>query len=589
MLRSPIVCILAHVDHGKTSILDRIRGTAVASKESGRITQMIGAYYLPRASIISACGPLGPTADKSLQVPGLLFIDTPGHEAFTSMRERGGSIADIAILVIDLMQGIQPQTEECLRILKANKTPFIVALNKIDLVDGWKVQGTPSFAQSFAAQSPQAQQALEDKLYHIVARLSQMGYESERFDRVGEFTRQLLLIPCSAKSGEGMAELLLYLSGLCQKFLGAQLQTEAAGPAKGSILEVKEEKGMGTTLDVIIYDGTLRRNDLIVFGTAQGAKVVKIRGLLRPPLPGESTPAGSRFVYIDEVPAAAGIKIYAPELEGALAGSPIFAVPNVRVEREIEVEITSQIRSILVERDNVLGVVVKTDTLGSAEAFMRLLSAAGVPVRSLGIGPVVKKDVISAATVAREDKYLGAVLAFNVATLPEAIDEAKRAGVSLFNSKIIYNLLDKYAEWADAERRKDTQCAMSDVVLPAKIVVLPNCFFRLNKPAIFGVQVLAGRLRPKAPLVDSAGQIIGIVKAIQDGGKSIDTLRPGQKAAISVDEAYCGKTFKAGDVLYSQVNRAHVALLAGACALALESGEKELIPEIMGVCGMRQI
>ncbi|MFH1095678.1 MAG: translation initiation factor IF-2 [Candidatus Micrarchaeota archaeon] len=589
MLRSPIVCILAHVDHGKTSILDRIRGTAVASKESGRITQMIGAYYLPRSALIEACGPLGPTADKSLQVPGLLFIDTPGHEAFTSMRERGGSIADIAILVIDVMQGIQPQTEECLRILKANKTPFIVALNKVDLVDGWKVKDTPSFAQSFAAQTPQAQQALEDRLYHIVSRLSVMGYESERFDRVGEFTRQLLLIPCSAKSGEGMAELLLYLSGLCQKFLGAQLQSEASGPAKGSILEVKEEKGMGTTLDVILYEGTLRKNDLIVFGTAQGAKVVKVRGLLRPPMAGESTTPGSRFVYIDEVPAAAGIKIYAPDLAGALAGSPLFAVGDARIEQSIEVEITSQIKSILVERENVLGVVVKTDTLGSAEAFMRLLSAAGIPVRSLGIGPVGKKDVLSAANVAREDRYLGAVLAFNVATLPEAIEESGRSGVSLFNSKIIYNLLDKYAQWADGERRKDTQCAMEDVVLPAKVVVLPNCFFRLSKPAIFGVEVVSGRLRPKAPLVNSTGQLVGIVKAIQDAGKSMDTLRAGQKAAISVDEAYCGKTFKAGDVLYTQVNRAHVALLSGPCALALEAGEKELIPEIMGVCGMRQI
>ena len=261
MLRSPIVCILAHVDHGKTSILDRIRGTGVAAREAGGITQMIGASYLPREAILSACGPLRASADKMLKVPGLLFIDTPGHEAFTSMRERGGSIADIAILVIDIMQGIQPQTVESIKILRAQKTPFIVALNKVDLLQGWKAQQTASFAQSIDLQSPPVQQLLEEKLYTIVGRLSEIGLESERYDRVTDFTKQLIMVPCSAKTGEGMAELLLSLAGLSQKYLAGSLENQVEGPAKGSILEVKEEKGLGVTIDVIVYNGTLRRND----------------------------------------------------------------------------------------------------------------------------------------------------------------------------------------------------------------------------------------------------------------------------------------------------------------------------------------
>ncbi|MDE1798602.1 MAG: translation initiation factor IF-2 [Candidatus Micrarchaeota archaeon] len=589
MLRSPVVCILAHVDHGKTSILDKIRGTAVASKEAGGITQMIGAYYIPRPSIIAACGPLAARADELLKVPGLLFIDTPGHEAFTSMRERGGSIADIAILVVDLMQGIQPQTVESINILRANKTPFVVALNKVDLLQGWKSQDTPSISQSLAAQTPAVQTMLEDKLYTLVGRLSEIGLQAERFDRVNDFTKQLAMVPLSAKTGEGIAELLMMLSGLSQKFLSAELQSQLDGPAKGSIIEVKEEKGLGTTLDVIIYDGTLHKNDLIVFGTANGARAVKVRGILRPPRLGETAAPGSKLIYIDDAPAASGVKIYAPGLEGALAGSPIRVVPTLAQVPVIEIEITAQIKQVLISQEALAGVVVKTDTLGSAEALMRLLNAAGMKVREVGVGPVSKKDVISAHTAGLQDKYVGVVLAFNVPVAPDALEEATRAHVPLFTSPIIYRLLEDYANWATVEKAKELQAAMSGTVLPAKILVLPNCFFRLSKPAVFGVEVTGGRLRAGTPLMNERGEIIGEVKQIQVDAKPVEQLAEKQQAAISVPEAYCGKTFKEGDTLFAFINKGQAALLRTKAASALSEKEKALLEQIMVIEGERLI
>ncbi len=589
MLRSPVVCILAHVDHGKTSILDKIRGTAVAAKEAGGITQMIGAYYIARPSIIAACGPLSSRAEEILKVPGLLFIDTPGHEAFTSMRERGGSIADIAILVIDIMQGIQPQTLESIQILRNHKTPFVIALNKVDLVQGWKSQDTPSITQSLAAQSPAVQTMLEDKLYTLVGRLSEIGLQAERYDRVSDFTKQLAMVPLSAKTGEGIAELLMMLAGLSQKFLSAELQSQLNGPAKGSIIEVKEEKGLGTTLDVIIYDGTLHKNDLLVFGTANGARMVKVRGILRPPRLGETAAPGSKYVYIDDAPAASGVKIYAPDLEGALAGSPIRVVPTAQMVASVEIEITTQIKQVLVTHEAVAGVVVKADTLGSAEAIMRLLSAAGMKVREVGVGPVSKKDVISAHTAGLQDRFVGVVLAFNVPVAPDAVEEATRAHVPLFTSPIIYRVLEDYANWANAEKAKELASAMNAAILPAKILVLPNCFFRLNKPAVFGVEVKGGRLRAGTPLMNAKGEIIGEVKQIQVDAKPVEQLNEKMQAAISVPEAYCGKTFKEGDLLYSFINKGQAALLRTKAASALSDNEKALLEQIMVIEGEIQI
>ncbi len=588
MLRSPIVCILAHVDHGKTSILDRIRGTGVAAREAGGITQMIGASYLPREAILSACGPLRAQADALLKVPGLLFIDTPGHEAFTSMRERGGSIADIAILVIDIMQGIQPQTTESLQILRSQKTPFIIALNKVDLLQGWKPQPTASFSQSLAAQSPAVQQLLEEKLYTLVGRLSEKGYESERFDRVSDFTKQLVMVPCSAKTGEGMAELLLYLAGVSQKYLAGELESHVAGPAKGSILEVKEEKGLGTTIDVIVYNGTLKRNDFVVFGTPTGARVVKVRGLLRPPMPGEVPPAGSHYMYIEQVNAAAGVKIYAPGLEGVLAGSPIEVVISPELTPAVELTITTQIKQILITHDTLAGVVVKADTLGSAEALMRLMQHAKIPIRSMGVGPVSKKDVISARAASLDDKYLGVVLAFNVPLLPEAQEESERGNVHLFQSNIVYRLLEDYITWVKAEKERDQKSTMDELALPAKILVLPNCFFRLNKPAIFGVEVVSGRLRSGAPVMNAQGQQIGTVKGMQDKGKSLEVLNERQQAAISMDEPYCGKTFRAGEHLFVYISKQQAERLRKSPGL-LTPIELALLDETQRVAGVHVI
>ncbi|MEM4389877.1 MAG: translation initiation factor IF-2 [Candidatus Micrarchaeia archaeon] len=582
-VRQPIVVVMGHVDHGKTSLLDCIRRTSVAKREKGAITQHIGASEVPREVIERTCGSLIQKMKLRITIPGILFIDTPGHEAFTNLRRRGGSIADIAVLVIDISQGFEPQTLEAIDILREYRTPFLVAVNKIDLLSGWIDSKRASFLEALSFQRPDVHSTLDERIYEFVGKLHALGFESERFDRVTDFTKQVALIPVSALTGEGIAELLLFIAGLSQKFLEASLKIEAKGPGKGSILEVKEERGLGTTIDVILYDGRIRKNDLIVFGTAEGASSTKVRALLRPKPLDELRDPREKFSYVDEVYAAAGVKIFAPGLESALAGSPIFVATEAN-EAELRRQIHREIEEVLISAGG-MGVLLKADTLGSIEAITRLLSSQGIPVRAARIGHVTKKDVVEMASVREQEKYYGVILAFNVKSADDAVEEAERTGVPIFSSGIIYELLENYKKWMDAEKEREKAEAFERLVLPCRLKVLPGYCFHASHPAIFGIEVLEGRLKPGYELVKENGAPVGTVKAIQKERESLAEATAGMQVAISMDEPIYGRHVKENDVYYSSVPKEHARLLSERYRHLLSDSELALLERINRILG----
>ena len=580
-IRQPIVVVMGHVDHGKTSLLDAIRNTKVAKKEAGAITQHIGASEISLDDIRNSCAAATGGKLPSFTIPGLLFIDTPGHASFTHLRERGGSIADIAVLVVDIMQGFQPQTIESIRILREFKTPFIVAANKVDLISGWRSrtdeQGACSVLINVNSQPEHVQSRLDELMYGLVGKLSERGIESERFDRVTDFTKQVAIIPVSAKTGEGLPELLLSIAGLSQKFLEAALKTDVEGPGKGTVLEVKEEKGLGTTIDVIIYDGTLRKNDEIIFATLNGPAKARVRGLLKPnPHP---TGDGDKYEYVDEVHAAAGVKVYSPGVEGALSGSPLI-VDDGKENKDELAEMYEMLKKIMFESEN-SGAVVKADTLGSLEALCKLLATQGVDIRRAHIGKVTKKDVSDASVVAGSEPYKGVVLSFNVDVQDDAADEAARRGIRIFTSRVIYSLCDDYAAWVSGEKKKAAGNAIDRLPLPAKIRVLPGCTFRVSKPAILGVEIIEGRLRKGARLMDRKGEIIGEVREVQKDGKPVKETHAGEQLAISIEGAICGKNVCEGSDYLVYITRDEGKELLSTAALP--PGELAVLDEILAI------
>ena len=435
-IRQPIVTVLGHVDHGKTKLLDRIRGTAVAEKEAGAITQHIGATSMPIDLIERISGSLMEKFGFTPKFPGLLFIDTPGHAAFTSLRERGGSIADLAVLVVDITQGFQPQTLEAISILKAFKTPFVVAANKIDLMQGWE-SAEGSFSENLKRNEKLAA-ALDEKIYVLVGKLHEQGFQSERFDRCTDFKTQVPIIPISAKTGEGLPELLTLLTGLSQKFFEKKLSIEEEEAGKGAILEVKEEKGLGKTVDVILYSGVIKVNDKIVLGGKNKVLETKVRALLMPkPLQEIRVASGERFLNVKEVHAAAGVKVAAPGLEEALAGSPLLVEATGKEKEAIEKEIAS-----VKQESNAIGPVLKADTLGSLEAMVVLLEKeAGLRPKKADVGEVTRHDVMEAVAQKEADYLKAAIFAFNVQVEESARKEAEKQGIPIFSGNVVYKLV----------------------------------------------------------------------------------------------------------------------------------------------------
>ena len=558
-LRQPIVAVLGHVDHGKTTLLDRIRGTAVAAREPGAITQHIGASFVPTKVLEEFCGELLKLFKFKIEIPGLLFIDTPGHSAFSNLRRRGGSVADIAILVVDVMEGVQPQTVESLEILKTYKTPFVVAANKIDLIPGWKSKPDKPVLESLKTGESSVLRILDEKVYTIIGSLSYHGFNSERFDRIRDFTRTVAVIPISAKTGEGLPDLLAVLAGLTQQYMKKRL-TVSLGPAKGTILEIREDVGLGVNVNAIIYDGVLHKNDLIVLGGKEKPIVTKVRAILVPKPLDEIRDPREKFSELKEVYAAAGVKIVAPGLEDAIAGGPIYGASGEGEVEELLRRVEMEIRSIRILTDKV-GVVLKSDTLGSLEALVNELRKAGIPIRIADVGEVSKRDVVEASVVKNEDPFFGVVLGFNVKVLPDAEEEALKTGVKIFQNNVIYKLLEDYEDWVRTQKEAKTRKTFESLIKPGKIRFLQGFVFRRSNPAIFGVEVLAGRIKPQYPLIRMDGTNVGKIAQIQDKGQNIPEALKGMKVAISMREPTVGRHVRENDVLYVDVPEEHLKVL----------------------------
>ena len=571
-VRQPIVSVLGHVDHGKTTLLDYIRGSTVALREAGAITQHIGATEVPIDVIKEMCGEL--LKGKDFTLPGLLFIDTPGHHAFTTLRRRGGSIADIAILIVDINEGFKPQTYESLMILKQYKTPFVVAVNKIDTITGWRKE-KGILPERLKKQSELARSIFEEKIYDIIGTLSEHGFSSDLYSNIKDFTRNVAIVPISAKTGEGVPELLMILVGLAQRFLEKHLTIEK-GPAKGTVLEVKEERGLGTTIDVIIYSGTLRATDTIAVGTRNEPVITKIKALLKPKPLDEIRDPKERFENVEEVHAACGIKISAPNLEDVIPGSPLRVITPENKDKVIE-EIKEQ-TELHIELDEE-GAVAKADTIGSLEAIVKEAKSRNIKIRKAEVGNVSKRDIIEAS--ATNDPLQRVILAFNVKILPEAEEEMKNHDVEVIREDVIYTLMERYEEWVYKKREEIERAKREAIPRPGMIKFLPGYVFRVSKPAIIGVRVLAGRIKPGMKLIKEDGKVVGTIKSIQSEKKSLNEAIQGQEVAISIEGPTVGRQIKEEDILYTDLPEGVVRKLKEMGDLTYD--EREVLNKIIEI------
>lgn len=569
MIRQPIVSVLGHVDHGKTSLLDKIRGTAIAEREAGRITQHIGATEIPLNIILNLCGNL--VKDKTFKIPGLLFIDTPGHHSFITLRARGGSLADLAILVVDINEGFKPQTIESINILKRHKTPFVIALNKIDLIDGWRTENE-YFLISLRSQRENVQNKIDEKIYNLVGKLYDLGFNAERYDRISDFTKNLAIVPISAKEEVGIPDLLLILIGLAQKFLEKQLEIEE-GLGEGTILEVKEEKGLGITLDTIIYNGVIKQGDTIVVGGVEKPIITKVKVLLKPKV-GEEISVNEKFSSVKKVFAASGVKISAVNLEGVIPGSPLRVVRN-NIKKVVE-EVQKECKITIETQEE--GILIRADALGSLEALSFELKAKNIPIKTAKIGDVSRKDVVEVSTI--KDSLKRVILAFNIKVLPEVEEESRKTDVKIFTNNIIYRLIEDYENWMAKKKEELEMQVREEIVFPAKVKVLQGCIFRKSNPAIVGIRVLAGKIRVGEKLLREDGKVIGEIRSIRSVEESFKKVEQGKEVAIAIDEGIVGRNLNEEDIIFIDIPERHVKKLK---ELELTFEEKECLNKVIEI------
>ena len=508
-----------------------------------------------------------------------MFIDTPGHHAFTTLRARGGALADIAILVVDVNEGFKKQTIEALQILRNCKTPFVIAATKLDKIPGWRPTPNASFKAGYKNQTERVQTECENRVYQLVGKLSDMGFNSERFDRVSDFQRNLVIVPVSSMTGEGISDLLMILIGLAQRYLTEGLKTTISGPGVGTVLEVKEEIGLGTTLDVILYDGIISVGDEIGIAGSEGAVSTKVRALLQP-RPMKEILVEDQFMRVKSVVAAAGVKISAPNLESIVAGSPIRVI---RGDHDaVLAKIDEEMQEINIKLSDV-GVSVRADTIGALEALSNELDAKNIPIMRASVGPLSRRDLIDISVI-REDLYKVA-LCFNVPLLPDAetMIRDEEVDVKIFSNRVIYKLLDDYLAWRDETIRAKEAKQFETVVLPAKFSILPGCVFRMSGPAIVGVRVLGGTLRPKVSIATRDGKIVGDIKQIKLNKESVTEAKEGAEVAVSIDGVTIGRQIDVGETLYVAIPERHVKVLETEMLSHLNAGTVEALEEYTSI------
>ncbi|RZB44267.1 eukaryotic translation initiation factor 5B-like [Glycine soja] len=567
-LRSPICCIMGHVDTGKTKLLDCIRGTNVQEGEAGGITQQIGATYFPAENIRERTKEL--KADAKLKVPGLLVIDTPGHESFTNLRSRGSGLCDIAILVVDIMHGLEQQTIESLNLLKMRNTEFIVALNKVDRLYGWKTCRNAPIVKALKQQTKDVQNEFNMRLTQIITEFKVQGLNTELYYKNKEMGETFSIVPTSAISGEGIPDLLLLLIQWTQKTMVEKLTYSEE--VQCTVLEVKVVEGHGTTIDVVLVNGVLHEGEQIVVCGMQGPIVTTIRALLTPHPMKELRVKGT-YLHHKEIKAAMGIKITAQGLEHAIAGTGLYVVKPDDDLEDVKESAMEDMRSVMSRIDRTgEGVCVQASTLGSLEALLEFLKTpeVSIPVSGISIGPVHKKDVMKASVMLEKKREYAAILAFDVKVTPEARELADELGVKIFIADIIYHLFDQFKAYIDNIKEEKKREAADEAVFPCVMSILPNCIFNKKDPIVLGVDILEGILKIGTPICIPSREFIDIgrIASIENNHKPVDYAKKGQKVAIKIvgsnseeQQKMFGRHFEIDDELVSHISRRSIDIL----------------------------
>uniref|UniRef100_A0A0N5C472 Eukaryotic translation initiation factor 5B n=1 Tax=Strongyloides papillosus TaxID=174720 RepID=A0A0N5C472_STREA len=548
-LRSPVICVLGHVDTGKTKMLDTIRRTNVQLGEAGGITQQIGATFVPGDAIKERCKMVKAFSSDQMKIPGFLIIDTPGHESFANLRSRGSSLCDIAILVVDIMHGLEPQTIESIKLLVKRNTPFVVALNKIDRLYGYESNPRRDIWEHLESQPSNTQLEFKERFQNIFAQFAEQGLNISLAKDNKDVKEYISVIPTSAFLGDGIGNIMGYVCNYTQNYLPGKIAFN--NELECFVMEVRAIPGLGTTIDVILLNGTLKCGDIIVLTGTDGAIITQVRDLLMPH-PLKESRVKNEYQRFKSIKGAQGVKILAKNLEKAVAGLPLYVA-----NREDEIEVLKE------DAETQLAKALTSIKKKSEEALLEFLKTQKIPYSNVNIGPVHKRDVQKAAVMLEHNPEFACILAFDVKIERDAQIFADKENVKIFQADIIYHLEDaflKYREDLKEKKRKENEHL---AIFPCKLRILPQHIFNARNPIVCGVNIEAGQLKKGTPIcVPSKDNILlGTVSSIEKNHEEVNIAKQGDEVCIKIENTtgdapkLYGRHFTHEDILISRISR----------------------------------
>ena len=587
--RSVISVILGHVDTGKTTFLDKLRGTSIQSKEAGGITQHIGATYFPKEYLETKISESDWLINMPINIPGLIIIDTPGHEAFKNLRNRGSSLCDIAIVIIDLVHGLEQQTKESINILKEGNCKFIFVLNKIDRLYGWKTHLELDIKTNIASQNINTIDEFKSRLDKIIVQIMELGLNAKLYWENDSIEDTINIIPISAISGEGIPDLLSNLITYSENYLTSNITI--SDNFKCTVMESSQINGYGLSIDAILISGKLSQGDKIIISTSSGPVETIVKNILTSP-PNNDSRIKSEYIQHKSIDGAIAVKLVANDIDKILSGTPIFKLTDTNISSKQEIikltkESINQSQKIKLDNE---GIIIHSSTLGSLEALIQFLRYECKPpilISQANIGPITKKDVVKTfISTKRLEKEYNTILGFDVEIDKEAQIEADKCGTKIFTAEIIYHLFDKFIKYKEQLIKIKKDEVRPNTVFPCILKILPNCIYNKKNPLIFGVDILEGNLHLGTPLIiPSTKTFIGKVTSIQNDHKDITIGKKGTSVCIKVENSEnplinYGKQFTHELNLYSKISKESNNLLNTYFKDELLKDDNELLLEM---------
>ena len=574
-LKSPICSFMGHVDAGKTSLMDVIRNTKVQEKEAGGITQSIGSSFVNIEDIVDITNVINGKFEVKPEIPGILIIDTPGHEAFNTLRERGSSLCDIAILVVDINDGVKPQTIESIKLLRDKRVPFVIAATKLDTIYNYKVTEEISLRKALKQQKKETINMIETSMYDIQYELEKEGIKSVFYFKNKNPQKVYSIVPVSSRTKEGIADLLALMIYISQNWMNKKITYQEEVDA--TIMESYQDSKHGWVLDIILKNGTINVGDKFIVCGRESSRTITVRKLLV---------KKNKLEDVKSVRASDGIRVIASNCDNCYSGTKLYPIDNN--EKEVlqiaNEEIDNYWKSFDLDQ---IGVCIQAKTFGELDALYQLVKKDGIPIMSVSLKKLGEKDFdrIKIKTDNIDDLEYNTLLYFGELDNFDKFDKvAKEKGIKLFNSEIVYGLIDEYKKYSKQclEERQKKQIASGNAIYPCKLKIFKQHIYMKGgtNNLLFGVKVLEGKLRIGSPLYvvkkerfekDKIYNMktekeygLGIVTSLQKNNEDIELANQGDEVCIRLDnvnELIFSRHFDHKDTIISHLSRESIDIL----------------------------